>query len=168
MRTKAIRNPFGDGTLVHVCAAAAFLAASAPNMPLLAQSLKSPETVEKIVGSEVKEEETQTALDADAIIAAIGQTVENTARVRKLTNLKSLDIVYVSDAAATEGGPPPEIAARLDEHKDEIKALRQEIEGNAMLYHALDSRQVQPANVLAIAFPDRDNAIIYAAAKRAD
>ena len=49
-------------------------------------------------------------------------------------------VKMMSDAAVTEGGPPPEIEAKIKEHEEEITELRKELEGNAMLYHAIDSR----------------------------
>ena len=42
---------------LHAVAAAAFLAASTPNMALMAQGLESQEAIDTIIGSEVKQEE---------------------------------------------------------------------------------------------------------------
>ena len=72
--------------------------------------------------------------------------------VRKTSNLDKVDIVFLTDAAATEGGPPPEIEAKVKEHEADIAELRKELEGNAMLYHAIDSRRVLLRDVLAVEF----------------
>ncbi len=61
---------------------------------------------------------------------------------------------------------PPRIEAKVKEREKEIVELRQEIEGNAMLYHAIQSRQILPADVLALEFSGTDSVIIYAAAKQ--
>src|SRR5690606_1136929 len=112
------------------------------------------------------EEETQAAEDAQRLIAAIDRTAENTAIVRKTSNLAKVDIVFLPDAARTEGGPPPEIVAKIKEREKEIAELRKEIEGNAMLFHAIDSRQILPQDVLAVEFDGSNGVVIYAAAAR--
>lgn len=130
-----------------------------------AQGLQNPEAIETIIGTEVREGETAAEADSGKVIEAIEATVENTSAVRKLTNLDRLEIVYLPDAAPAEGGPPRAIAEKIEERKDEIAGLRKEIEGNAMLYHAIDSRQVLIRDVLGIAFDDGNGVTIYAAAK---
>jgi hypothetical protein len=121
---------------------------------------------EAIIGSKVTEEQVDAAADPERVIAAIEKTPDNISTVRKTTNLDTVDIVFLPDAAITEGGPPREIAAKVEERKDEIAELRQELEGNAMLYHAIDSRQVLMRDVLAVEFEDA-RVVIYAAAKPA-
>lgn len=131
-----------------------------------AQGLESKESVEKIVGTPV-EEETRPAADAGRILAAIDKTSENISAVRKVSDLDKVDIVFLPDAAATEGGPPPEIDAKVKEHQADVTALREEIEGNAMLFHAIDSRQILPRDILAVEFEGKSSVVIYAAAKPA-
>jgi hypothetical protein len=94
-------------------------------------------------------------------------SADNISTVRKTTALDKIDIVFLTDAAATEGGPPAAISAKLEEHKEEIVQLRQALEGNAMLYRAIDSRQILLRDILAIEFDDRD-VVIYAATKPAN
>lgn len=148
-----------DTKLISTLAIFASLGAS----PVLAQAVD--DTVrEAIIGSEVGEEEATAAAEPQRVIAAIEKTPANISTVRKTISLDKVEIVYLSDAAATEGGPPSEIAGKIEEHKDEIARLREEIEGNAMLYHALDSRQLLVRDVLAIEF-DEAKVVIYAAAK---
>lgn len=158
---------FFDAKWLHAIAVVAFIAAFAPHAALNAQGLESKEAVDKIIGSDVKEEESRAATDAGKVIAAIEKTRENISTVRKTSKLDKVDIVFLSDAAISEGGPPPEIEAKVKEHEAEVVELRQEIEGNAMLYHAIDSRQVLIRDVLAVDFDGSNGIVIYAAAKPA-
>ncbi|MFI0844112.1 hypothetical protein [Mesorhizobium sp. IMUNJ 23232] len=153
-----------DSKWLHALATAAFVAAALPAMAAFAQGTKSPEAVDAIIGSEVRQEETSAEAVPDKVVAAIEKTAESTKAVRTASKLDQVDIVFLSDSAKTEGGPPPVIEAKVEEHKQEIEQLRDEIEGNAMLYHALDSRQVLVEDVLAVSF-DKANVVIYAAAK---
>ncbi|MFC3642743.1 hypothetical protein [Aquibium oceanicum] len=154
--------------LVHLGFATALVAFVASDIRVQAQGLDAPDAIEKIVGSDVHEEEQQATADSDRVIAAIEKSAENTGTVRKVTNLDRLDIVFLPDAAATEGGPPAAIDEKLAEYDDDVRALRQELRGNAMLFHAIDSRSILVDDVLAIEFDDAKGAVIYAAAKPAE
>jgi hypothetical protein len=156
-----------DAKWLHALAAATFIAACWPNMPLNAQGLENEEAVDKIVGSEVEEEQSQAKADAKKVIAAIEKTSDNIPTVRKITKVGKVDIVFLPDAAETEGGPPPEIDAKIKEHEPEITQLREEIQGNAMLFHAIDSRQILVRDVLGLEFNGEESVVIYAAAKPA-
>lgn len=135
--------------------------------PVGAQSLDG-KTVDSIVGSTVKEDETTAAANEDKVIAAIDKTAENTGMVRKTSNVDQVDIVFLSDTARSEGGPPARIVKKMKEHETEIAELRQEIEANALLYHAIDSHRVLIADVLAVEFDDgAKKVVVYAAAKPA-
>lgn len=135
--------------------------------PTVAQSLDG-KTVDNIVGSAVKEDETTAAANEDKVLAAIDRTADNIGAVRKTSNADQVDIVFLSDTARSEGGPPPKIADKIEEHRDEVAELRQEIEANALLYHAIDSRSVLMADVLAVEFDDgAKKIVVYAAAKPA-
>ena len=151
------------GPARQMAIAFAMLAAAAP---AAAQSLDDT-TVDSIVGSGVEQEEATAAAARDRLLAAIDNTAEATSRVRKTSNLDTVDIVFLADSARAEGGPPPEIAGKIEEHRDEIAALRQEVEANALLFHALDSRRVLVNDVLAVAFEGPRKVIVYAAAKPA-
>lgn len=151
----------------HMAAVAAFLAMAAPVHPLSAQGLESEQAIDTIIGTEVGEEESRAATDSSKVIAAIENTREAIGTVRKTSALDKVDIVFLADAAATEGGPPPAIKAKVEEHEEEIAELRKELEGNAMLYHAIDSREILLRDVLAVEFDDANGVVIYAAAKPA-
>ncbi|MDN2581773.1 hypothetical protein [Aquibium sp. ELW1220] len=155
-------------TRIARMALGASLAAGLTAAPVAAQGLDAPEAIDSIVQSDVHEEEAESGADAARVIAAIEKAGQSASDVRKVTVLDRLDIVFLADAAATEGGPPPEIAEKLAEHGDEIETLRRELTGNAMLFHAIDSRNILPQDVLGIEFDDARGAIIYAAARPAN
>ena len=155
-------NPAGNWRYAAVAFLAVWLAGSAA----LAQGTENKEAVDTIIGTEVQEEEAQASVDAGKVIAAIEKTQEQIALVRKTSSLAKVDIVFLPDAAATEGGPPPEIETKVKEHEAEIAELRKEIEGNAMLFHAIDSRQILPRDVLAVEFDGANGVVIYAAAQK--
>lgn len=143
------------------------MAGAAGLVPASAQGTDSPASVEAIVGSDVEEQEKPAAADAAKVIEAIDKTPEAIAAVRKVSSLAKVEIVFLTDAAETEGGPPPEIKAKVEEKAEEIDALRKELEGNAMLFHAIDSRQILLQDVLAVAFDGSDSVTIYTTAKPA-
>lgn len=157
-----------DRNVSDLAAAALLFAAVLAAGPAAAQQgTENKQAVDTIIGTEVQEEEAQASADADKVIAAIEKTGDSIAMVRKTSNLDKVDIVFLADAAATEGGPPPEIETKVKEHEAEIAELRKEIEGNAMLFHAIDSRQILPRDVLAVEFDGSNGVVIYAAAKPA-
>ena len=151
----------------HMVVAASLLCALLCGGPAVAQQgTESKEAIDTIIGTEVQEEEAQASADAGKVIAAIEKTREQIALVRKTSKLDKVDIVFLADAAPTEGGPPPEIETKVKEHEADIAELRQEIEGNAMLFHAIDSRQILMRDVLAVEFQGQDAVVIYAAAPK--
>ena len=135
--------------------------------PAWVQGLANEQAIDTIVGSDVDEQETRSIAATSDVIAAIDETPGTTARIRKVSALDTVDIVFLSDAVATEGGPPPEIEAKIEERKAEIAELRKELEGNAMLFHAVDSRGVLMRDIIAVKFNDDRHVTIYAAAKPA-
>jgi hypothetical protein len=152
-------------TRMQAVAALAFLAAAGPAAGLKAQGLESTETVNRIVGSQVKQEETKATTEAANVNTAIDRTRENIGTVRKTSKLDKVDIVFLTDAARSEGGPPPEIESKVKQHQDDITELRKEIEANALLFNAIESRRVQAQDVLAVEFDNPGKIVIYAAAK---
>lgn len=138
-----------------------------PGMQLFAQGLDAEGAIEAIIGTDVQEEETAAAADPARVIAAIEKTTESISLVRKASNVAKVDIVFLADSTQTEGGPPPEIAQKLNDYASEIDQLRKEVEGNAMLFHAVDSRQILMRDVLAVEFDDANGVVVYAAAKPA-
>lgn len=125
-------------------------------------------TVDSIVGSGIEEDETTAAATEARVLAAIDRTAETTARVRKTSSVDRVDIVFLSDTARSEGGPPPRIADRIRRHETEVADLRREVEANALIFHAIDSRRVLVADVIGVDFPDPKTVVVYAAAKPPD
>ncbi|AMX96159.1 hypothetical protein EOA22_30850 [Mesorhizobium sp. M7A.F.Ca.US.014.04.1.1] len=152
-------------TRMQAVAAMTFLAAAGAAAGLKAQGLESTETVNRIVGSQVKQEEAKANTEAGNVNTAIDRTRENIGTVRKTSKLDKVDIVFLTDAARSEGGPPPEIEAKVKQHQDDITELRKEIEANALLFNAIESRRVQAQDVLAVEFDNPGKIVIYAAAK---
>jgi hypothetical protein len=149
---------------MHALAAIAFVAALAPGLSLQAQSLDNPDTVKAIVGSPVQEEQRAAAESQTKIIAAIGQASQSADMVRKTTEVDKIDIVFLADSTASQGGLPAAIAKAVETHKADLAELRNEVEGNAILYHAADSRHVLMRDIIAVEFKDPRNVVIYAAA----
>lgn len=143
-------------------ALALVLGASMPAAPLWAQGTDNPEAIDRIIGSHVTEEKASARADPKKLVAAIEKTPQAIEAVRKTSDLGQVDIVFLEDAAEN---PPPEVAAELEKRKTDIDALRRELEGNAMLFHAIDSRDVLLRDILAVEFEGTDKAVIYAAAK---
>lgn len=152
-----------DATWFHALALLAFLVASTPNAGLMAQGLESQKAIDTIIGSEVSEEEASASADPEKIMTAIDHTAANTSEVRKISSLDKVDIVFLPDAA--ENGLPPELEAKVKEQEKAIIDLRKELEGNAMLFHAINSRSVLMRDVLAIEFDTPKSVVIYATAK---
>lgn len=147
-------------------AAIAIVAMTAAVPPCLAQGLDSEQAIETIIGSEVEEQQSSADEEARRVVAAIERTPESIAAVRKISNVGKLEIVYLPDAA--EDGAPAAVSEAVSRHEDEIDELRKEIEGNAMLFHAIDSRSLLTREVLALDFPAPDAVVIYAAAEMPD
>ena len=149
-----------DRRWLHAAGVAAFLAASAPHIAVLAQGLENPEAIDTIIGSEVQEEEARTAADPARLIAAIDASIENAAKIRKTAKLDKVGIVRLD--TGENQAPVPEVDAKIKEREPEIAALRQELQSNAMLFHAINSRSVLLGDVVAVEFDDANGVTIYA------
>ena len=154
--------PFTDARWLQTIATCVFLAAYSPPA---AQAVESQETVNRIVGSDVRQEEARTTTETGKLIAAIERTRENIGTVRKTSKLDTVDIVFLTDAARSEGGPPPAVESKVRQHQDDITELRKEIDANALLFNAIDSRRVLAQDVLAVEFDRPAGIVIYAAAR---
>jgi hypothetical protein len=131
-----------------------------------AQGLDNEKAIDTIIGSEVEEQQSRASDETGKIVAAIEKTPEAIDTVRKISKVEKVEIVFLPDAAAD--GAPAEIDAAAARHESEIAELRKEIEGNAMLFHAIDSRSVMMRDVLAVDFDDTAGVVIYAAARKPD
>jgi hypothetical protein len=147
-------------------AALACLALISATPPNFAQGLDSEQAIDTIIGSEVEEQQSSAGEEARKVVAAIEKTQDAIATVRKISNVGKLEIVYLPDAA--QGSAPPAIREAIARHEADIDELRQEIEGNAMLFHAIDSRSLLIRDVLAVDVAANDAVVIYAAAQKPD
>jgi hypothetical protein len=145
--------------------AIALLALASTAAPVPAQGLDSEQAIDTIVGSEVEEQQSSAGEEARRVVAAIEKTQDAIASVRKISNVGKLEIVYLPDAAEDA---PPAISEAVSRHQAEIDELRKEIEGNAMLFHAIDSRSLLVRDVLAVDFAPEDAVVIFAAAQKPD
>ena len=146
----------------------AVLAAAGPALPQtsITRTPAGKAAESTIVGADVQQEEATAAEKENKVLAAIDRTADNLGAVRKTTWAERVDIVFLSDAARETGRSlPSRIEDRVKEHEGEIVQLRQEIEANALLFHAIDSRRVLPQDVLAVDFKPEGQVVIYAAAR---
>lgn len=147
---------------IHLVAAIALLLASAPDIRLLAQGLDAEGAIDTIVGSEVETAEEAVEADEERVIAAIDDSLDNAAQVRKRFTLDKVRIVFLPDLE--EKGEA--VKAKIEEAGGGIAALREAIQGSAIFYHAIDSRGVLLDDVLAVEFgDDNDVTIMVAGAK---
>lgn len=144
---------------IHAAAAAAFLLASMPNVALLAQGLDAEGAIDAIVGSQITTAEEATAADEERIVAAIENTSDNAAEVRKRFSVDNFEIVFLPDLGEEE----TTVEASMEEFQPEIAALREAIQGSAIFYHAIDSHSVMLNDVVAMEFDDDNGVTIFVA-----
>jgi len=141
---------------LFLIAALAFLLPPISQQPL-AQGLQSQESIDAIIGSDVKTEETTKNAQVERILAAIEMTQDNAERVRKAFTIDALEIVFLPDLGKGSGA----IEKSIEEHEQEIEALRDSIEGSAIFYHAIDSREILLQEVVAVEFGANGSATIF-------
>jgi len=154
----AISTPEKPGFL-HLVLLAALTVAVAPGSPLMAQGLNTEGTIDAIVGSDVNTNEEAVADDEDRIVAAIEKTPQNTGEVRRRFSIDRVDIVFLPDFGDEETA----VEAKAAEFESQITELRNEIQGSAIFYHALDSRSVLLNQVIALEFGDDNGVTIFVA-----
>lgn len=142
---------------LHAILAAAFVLAAIPDTALFAQGLDSEGAIEAIVGSEVTTGEEPARADEARIVAAIENTGEAAAEVRRKFALDHVGIIFLPDL----GEANTAIEARMEEFSDRIEELRVEIQASAIFYHALDSRSVLLTDVVAVEFDDDNGVTIF-------
>lgn len=140
-----------------------FIASSGWLNPAMAQGLDSPNTIDTIIGENVRQKELSQAPDEKTIITAIEQVSSAVNRVRKTTALDNIEIAFLPYTVKKELSP--NVEKRLKSHQKEIAELRMELEANAMLYHAIDSHSISMRDIVAVQFRDRKNIKIYAVRK---
>jgi hypothetical protein len=140
----------------------AMLLISFTQIPLLAQGLNAETTIDTIIGSEVHTEERAATSDqSEKVLKAISRASETAMEVRVVFTLEGVTIVFIPEANETGSA----IAEAVRENRAAIRSLRQALQGNAMLFHSIDSQSVLLDNVLALEFGDDATATIYVAGK---
>lgn len=154
--------PFSDKpNHIHVAAATLLLLTFTPNIASLAQGLDAEGAIDAIVGSPVETAEEPVASDEERILAAIENSDENAAEVRKRFSLEGVRIVFLPDLD-DEGAA---IREKMEAFDAGIAALREAIHGSAIFYHALDSNSVLLEDVVALEFGDDDEVTIFVAGR---
>lgn len=126
-----------------------------------AQGLQDSATIDAIVGSPVREEKVAKVADQTELIDAINRTDANIGLVRKLTNATAIEIVPLETSEDGKAGLPDNLHKALLDHASSLVQLRQEIEGNALLFHAVDFHHVLMRDIIAIAFDEKGGVTIF-------
>lgn len=137
--------------------ALAFMLAPLAQHSLMAQGLESEEAIDKIIGSDVKTDETKKDDQTERVVAAIDNTHQNAEAVRKAFSLDTLEIIFLPDIGQGDGA----IEEAVERNENEIASLRESIEGSAMFYHAVDSRNILLRNIVAVEFGEDNNVTIF-------
>ena len=141
---------------------AALLAQTA--LPAAAQGLQTEGAVETIIDAPVATEEKPVAAENDRITAAIAKGEANAEEIRKRSQVDKVDIVVVPGLA--DANSP--LGKTIADHRESINALRAEIEGSAIFFHAVDSKDILLRDVVAVELGERNEVTIFVAAPAAD
>lgn len=144
----------------------AFLMAWMTGTSSLAQGLDAQETIETIVGSQVETTEETSATDEAGIIAAIERSLDNAAEVRKRFSLDNVRIVFLPDLADKEKAAQTPVGLAMEKSSAEITKLREDIQGSAIFYHAINSRSILLNDIVAVQFGDNNDVTILVAGRQ--
>ncbi|MFC5384604.1 hypothetical protein ACFPLB_01340 [Aquamicrobium segne] len=125
----------------------------------------SQETVDTIIGAEVTDGQIDARHKMGDIIRAIEASDDAASTVRKTSNLDIIDIAFLTDIAGPDTSFPKRLSDSLETYRAEIEKLRHELEGNAILYRAIESHRVLMRDVLAVRI-ENGHALIYVLARR--
>jgi hypothetical protein len=129
----------------------------------VAQGLDAEGARETIIDAPVSTEVKPVAGEDSRIAAAIARSDENGAEIRRRFSVGEIEIVLVEGLA--DAASP--LADAIAGHGEEIAALRKEIEGSAIFYHAIDSLQILLRDVVAVEFGENGAVTIFVAAPAA-
>jgi len=154
--TFSIANPLSSickGSLLPAIALAVLMAGAAQS-PTMAQGLDSEEAIDAIIGSDVKTDEVHQDGDMQRVVEAIANSRHSAELARKAFNLDSLEIIFVPEVSE-------DLAKAIEEHENDVRTLRESIEGSAMFYHAIDSRSIMLTNIIAAEFGEGNDVTIF-------
>lgn len=117
-----------------------------------AQGLDSEGAIDTIVDSEVKTEQLSATEQSERVITAIDATLDHAQIVRRAFNIDEVDIVFLPEVGSGDSG----ITEKREEFADQIVELQQAIEGSAIFYHAVNSRQILVRDIVAIEFANEN------------
>jgi hypothetical protein len=156
--TTSRRNAHGGVSHTGRLLAATVLAgALAFSGPVLAQSFESQDPSESIADSEISVEGTRAAERLEDLMTSIENLPESVDRVKIITNMERIDVVYLSDMI--DGGAPAELEEAVTENAERIDELQNGLEGSAIFYNALSSQRVNIADVVSILLDEPDATI---------
>lgn len=144
----------------------AFLLACMVGTPSLSQGLDAQETIETIVGSQVETAEETAATDEEGIVAAIESSLDNAAEVRKRFLIDNVRIVFLPDLADKEKAAQTPVGLAMEKFSAEISKLREDIQGSAIFYHAINSRSILLNDIVAVQFGDNNDVTILVAGRQ--
>jgi hypothetical protein len=144
---------------LYVVPLALLMSLMVPSMTLLAQGVDSEVIIESLIDGDVETDSAKVADREQAVIAAIENTASTLNEVQKLFNVGKISIVFVSDANLDKGT----IAEAVAEYSQEIDDLRVAIEASALLYHAIESRNVAVTDIIAVEILEDSNVRLYVA-----
>lgn len=150
----AAKETLRSRMLVVAVACAALTASS----PVLAQSFDRPDASENIADSEILVEDANAAEEMDDLLESVDALPENIDRVKIITNMERIDVVYLTDMIGENA--PEEVEQAIADNETRIDQLQKAIEASAIFYNALASRDVNIPDVVSIEL-DEPNASIY-------
>lgn len=145
--------------LVHAVALGAFLLAAMPAVTSLAQDLDSEDSAESIVGSEIATDKAEPASVTKDVLAAIDAAAATADEVKTMFRVEDFHIVFLGNRQEAKGAE--RINAALEEHAEELDALREAIDGSSVFYTALDTNNLDVESVIAATVSDENAATVY-------
>lgn len=143
----------------------AFLLALMSGTALIAQGLDTQETIDTIVGSQVETAEETTETDEAGIVAAIEQSLDNAAEIRKRFSLDNVRIIFLPDLEDKDAAAQTPVGIAMKKFSSEITKLREDIQGSAIFYHAINSRSILLNDIVAVQFGDNNDVTILVAGR---
>lgn len=164
MQTKPDRStatthvPGPAGGMRHVRWAVSLMFAFIATAPVAAQDFERPNAPENIADSEISVEDTTASERADELLETLASLPESVDRLKIITTMDKIDVAYLSDLIGENA--PEEVEKAIEANDENILELQNAIEGSAIFYNALASREVNIPDVVSIKL-DEPNATIF-------
>ena len=156
--SKTTRRNAATGGTARLFAASMLGASLLLAGPAFSQSFESQDASESIADSEISVEDTSAADRADDLLQSIADLPQSIDRVKIITTMEKIDVVYLSDLIGAN--PPREIKDAIEASDERIRELQKGLEASAIFYNALTSRDVNIPDVVTITL-DEPNATIF-------